>query len=268
MLQEKKTTAAATTPIRTSEQDKERLCANVMRQLNEGGSQAATCQAVLGTEAKYAKFQENLRKFVGTIHADELPRTRVYVVADDKCNFRINAVRPDAISLHPLYTMVLEEDLTYGTEGSLVMRVILNKEDQITRMQNFFETLDFHEVPKKVLSDILGHMDEHAGITVRQMLFSTFGETFKGRCDWFAFSDKPGESEECDCYGIFDQGELILTHVRWKRSVSLKMPANGSRPWLYHFFKAEDGSGPSADFRVNAYGNLWHEPRWAETENK
>jgi len=245
-----KTVEAA--PKYTAQDHRERLLRNVMKQIEEGGSQEAICKLIFGEESKKAKFIEAVEKFIAQLPEDVLPNTRVYVTSDKACNFRINGL--GKMSICSTYTIVLEKDQNRDEDEARVIRVILNTEDQGLRLKEFFTTLDFQGLSYKTLDGILSHMDDKGGITVQQMLIGDFQAKYGQRKDWFKFAD--------DCYAIYDEGKLILTHTRWKRSVSLKMPANGSRPWLYHFEKKDDGSRPTADFRVNLYGALWHQAKW------
>ena len=241
--------------VKTPEDERNRLMQVIEKQRQEGGSQESTFKTVFADEKAYNAFHQNVESFIAKKIKDaELPKTRVYVTNDAVCNYRINAVRPDAILITSSYTVVLEKDQNRADEeGALVLRIILNKEDQGLRLQGFFATLDFQNVSLKTLDNLVTHMDANGGITVEQMLIGDFQSTYGDRRDWFQFAD--------DSYAIYDGGKLILTHVRWKKSVSLKMPADGSRPWLYHYVKADDGSRPTADFRVNLYGALWHQPK-------
>ncbi len=242
-----------TVPVYTAEQHRERLMNTALKQFEEGGSQENVKKAVFADDASFGKFTTALREFIGKLSDDELAHCRVYVTNDGACNFRFNAARDDALVLNSAYVIVLEKDVARNTPDALVLRVILNREDLSLKLQNFFQELDFHDISLKTMDQVISHMDARVGITVEQMLIGDFQDKYGSRKDWFNFSE--------DCYGIFDEGKLILTHVRWKRSVSLKMPINGDRPWLYHFVKNEDGSRPSANFRVNAYGTLWHKPK-------
>ena len=241
--------------VKTPEDEKNRLMQVIEKQRQEGGSQEATFKRVFADEKAYDAFYKDVDTFITKkIKAAELPKTRVYVTNDAVCNYRINAVRPNAILITSGYTIVLEKDQNRADEeGALVLRIILNKEDQGLRLQEFFSTLDFQGIELKTLDSLVSHMDANGGITVKQMLISDFQKKYGDRKDWFDFA--------VDTYAIYDEGKLILTHVRWKKSVSLKMPADGTRPWLYHYDKADDGSRPNADFRVNLYGALWHQPK-------
>ncbi len=248
----------ATQPIekvKTPEDEKNRLMQVIEKQRQEGGSQEATFKTVFADEKAYSAFAKNVDMFITKkIKKEELPKTRVYVTNDAVCNYRINAIRPNAILLTPSYTIVLEKDQNRADDAeALVLRIILNKDNQGLRLQDFFNELDFQNVSLTTLDDLVAHMDSNGGITVQQMLIGNFLEKYGSRKDGFQFAD--------DCYAIYEGGKLLLTHVRWKKSVSLKMPADGSRPWLYHYVKADDGSRPSADFRVNLYGALWHQPK-------
>ena len=245
-------TSAPAVPEYTPEQHRERLMNTALKQFEEGGSQERVKGVVFTDDASFGKFTTALEEFIGKLSDDQLARCRVYVTNDGACNFRLNALN-DAMVLTGSYTIILEKDQARDNPDALVIRVILNREDMALKLQHFFQELDFHDVSLKTMDQVIAHMDSHAGITVEQMLIGDFQEKYGSRKDWFEFAE--------DCYGIFDEGKLVLTHTRWKRSVSLKMPLSGNRPWLYHFVKNEDGSRPSADFRVNAYGALWHQPK-------
>ena len=255
MMEKNSTPVAQPEKVKTPEDEKNRLMMVIDKQRQEGGSQESTFKQVFGDPKALNAFTKNVDTFITKKIKDaELPKTRVYVTNDTVCNYRINAIRPDAILINPSYTVVLEKDQNRADEeDALVLRIILNKDNQGLRLQEFFNALDFQNVALKTLDDLVGHMDSNGGITVEQMLIGDFQGTYGARKDWFQFAD--------DTYAIYDGGKLILTHVRWRKSVSLKMPANGSRPWLYHYVKADDGSRPSADFRVNLYGALWHQPK-------
>ncbi len=240
--------------VQSPGQERERIINTVNSQLLEGGPYENVRRVIFRTGLMFSKFQENLEKFVNNhISDEELLHTRTYVTVDDKWNSQINAVRRTALFLHPRYSFSLENNNSkYDDSNTLILKVILNHDSQLNRLSTFFEELGFHGVSKDVIKAILCQMDIEGGITIRQELISKFQEKYGDSLNWFVFSE--------GCYGIFDNGELILTHPRWKRSVSLKMPTDGRRPRKYHYVIADDGGRQSASFRVNYYGNLWSRP--------
>ncbi len=240
-------------PELTPAQHQERLMRIALKQFDEGGSQEKVKEQVFPDKESFEKFTKALESFIKKLSNEELSKARVHVTNDTVAHFRLNPVRDDAIVLTSTYTIILERDMVRESPDTLVVRVILNREDLGLKIQNFFSELDFHGVSLKSIDQMIAHMDTHAGITVEQMLFDDFKQKFGSRKDWFEFSE--------DVYGIFDEGKLILTSSRWNRAVSLKMPSDGTRPWLYRFVKNDEGRRVSASFRVNAYGALWHKPQ-------
>ncbi len=235
--------AAAVVP---AEDVKERLLKMLDKTLAEDGKQGAMKPLVFPKEGEYEAFRGEVEKFYDELSEDLKPG-RIYVTNSDDCDFHVEAIQK---KIYPKFSLFLEEDKN-RKGGGKVLRIILNKENIPARLKAFFEELDFKCITPKLMNDLISRMDDRGGIDIVQLTMDDFKNKFGDRKDWFRFGD---------AYAVYDEGVLILTHQQWKRSVSLRMPTDGRKPWRYRYLKDENGFRYKAEFRANLYGALWFEP--------
>jgi hypothetical protein len=216
-----------------------------------GGPQEAAFNSL--TDEEKQTFRKDLERMLNRIHEEELPRTRIYVTNDERARWCAGALRKGAMVIKNRYSILLETDCMSENGEGLVVRVVLNATPMRDRLKDFLKSMGLGDVKPPVITKLLTYADTKGGITFHQVLRSTFDEKYSSRTTVFSLSEMRD--------AIFDKDEVVVTCDAWTKMVNLSLPANGDKPWGFHWVKDEAGNRTDSFFRFQLYGTLWREPR-------
>ena len=197
------------------------------------------------TDSEKESFRTDIDKLIGRLHADELPKTRIYVISDDYSHWSVSAPRKSGMIIKDRYSIFLEDDTI--KEGGLVIRVVLNKVSMRNRLSEYLGELQFTGVKA---TKLLTYVDARGGITFHQVLKDAFDERYADRTTKFAMAD--------GVEAIFDGGEIVFTSEAWKKTLPRLHFPEYKCPWGYHFERdIMTGFYTDVYFRFTLYGEAW-----------